>query len=107
MQLFGHHIGVEFFGHEFSPETPMEHVVAFGIVGVLLALTVYGAYEALRDPDKAFQWLFMACEQRSSGMTYLKVDPRFDNLRPDARYRPAKKTRQRSHPQRRSDSKQR
>jgi hypothetical protein len=49
MPLFGHHIGVEFFGHEFSPETPTEHVIAFGLTGVVLALVVYGAYAAVRD----------------------------------------------------------
>ena len=49
MPLFGHHIGVEFFGHEFSPETPMEHVMVFGITAVVFALMAYGAYAALRD----------------------------------------------------------
>lgn len=49
MTLLAHHIGVEFFGHEFSPETPLEHAVAFGLTGVFLALTAYGAYAAIRD----------------------------------------------------------
>ena len=38
------------------------------------------AYEALQDPEKAFQWLYTAYEQRSSQLTFLKVDPRFDAL---------------------------
>lgn len=49
MALLAHHIGVELFGREFSPETPMEHVVAFGVAGVMLALMLYGSYAALRD----------------------------------------------------------
>lgn len=49
MSLFAHHVGVEFFGHEFAPETPMEHVMAFGITGVFLALVAYGAYAGVRD----------------------------------------------------------
>jgi hypothetical protein len=49
MGLFAHHLGVEFFGHEFAPETTLEHVMAFGITGIVLALTVYGAYAAVRD----------------------------------------------------------
>jgi hypothetical protein len=49
MQLFGHHIGIEILGHEFSPETPLEHVVAFGIAGLFLALAGYGAYAFIRD----------------------------------------------------------
>jgi hypothetical protein len=60
MPLFGHHIGVEFFGHEFSPETPMEHVMAFGLTGVVLALVVYGAYAAVRDFRR---WLRRPTEQ--------------------------------------------
>ena len=52
MPLFAHHIGVEILGHEFSPETPMEHAVAFGITGVVLALIAYGAYAAVRDSQR-------------------------------------------------------
>jgi hypothetical protein len=49
MTLFAHHIGVELFGREFSPETPLEHAVAFTVTSLVLALTVYGAYAAVRD----------------------------------------------------------
>lgn len=47
--VFGHHIGVELFGREFAPETPLEHAVMFGVTAVVLALVVYGAYAAVRD----------------------------------------------------------
>jgi hypothetical protein len=49
MHLFAHHVGVEFLGHEFAPETPMEHLMAFGIGGTVLVLMAYGAYAAVRD----------------------------------------------------------
>ena len=49
MPLYAHHVAVELFGREFSPETPMEHVLAFGITGIVLALVGYGAYAAIRD----------------------------------------------------------
>lgn len=49
MILFAHHFGVEIFGREFSPETPMEHFIAFGITGLVLILTLYGAYAGIRD----------------------------------------------------------
>src|SRR5262249_54464822 len=49
MLPFGHHIAVEILGHEFAPETPLEHVMVFGATAVVLALTVYGAYAAVRD----------------------------------------------------------
>jgi hypothetical protein len=44
MLPFAHHVAVELFGREFSPRTPLEHVCAFGFVGVILALSVYGAW---------------------------------------------------------------
>jgi hypothetical protein len=49
MPLFGHHVAVELFGTEYSPETPLEHVMAFGITGVIFTLAVYGAYALVRD----------------------------------------------------------
>jgi hypothetical protein len=44
MTLFAHHVAVELFGHEFSPKTPAEHICAFGVVGIILALAVYGGW---------------------------------------------------------------
>jgi hypothetical protein len=49
MGLFAHHIAVEIFGREFSPETPLEHVMVFGLTGVVFALAVYGLYAGARD----------------------------------------------------------
>lgn len=54
MLLFAHHLGVEIFGHEFAPETPMEHALAFGLTAVFLGLFLYGAYAAWRDLNR---WL--------------------------------------------------
>ena len=44
------------------------------------------AYAALGDKDHAFAWLERAYEERSQVLVYLKVTPRFDGLRSDARY---------------------
>ncbi len=43
-------------------------------------------YTALGDRDRAFQQLEQAYEQRSSSLVWLKVEPKFDALRTDARY---------------------
>ena len=43
-------------------------------------------HTALGDRDQAFQELEKAYEQRSSWLVWLKVEPKFDNLRDDARY---------------------
>jgi hypothetical protein len=44
MFLFAHHMAVELFGREYSPRTPLEHALAFGTVGLVLALAAYGAW---------------------------------------------------------------
>jgi serine/threonine protein kinase/tetratricopeptide (TPR) repeat protein len=43
-------------------------------------------YTGLGEKELAFQWLEKAFEDRSWGMVLLKVDPRFDRLRPDPRF---------------------
>jgi TolB-like protein/Tfp pilus assembly protein PilF len=40
----------------------------------------------LNEPEPAFAWLERACSERDDLMTLLKVDPRLDNLRDDARF---------------------
>jgi hypothetical protein len=49
---------------------------------------VYSAfiYVALNDLDNAFEWLKKACEERSSYLIFLNVQPSMDNLRSDARF---------------------
>ena len=49
MQLFAHHMGVEFLGREFAPETPMEHAVFLSIAILVLGFMSYGIYSAVRD----------------------------------------------------------
>jgi hypothetical protein len=44
MILFAHHVAVELFGREFAPQTPLEHVCAFGGIGLVLGLASYGAW---------------------------------------------------------------
>jgi TolB-like protein/Flp pilus assembly protein TadD len=43
-------------------------------------------YAGLGDKDKAFEWLMKGYEHRSSSMLFLKIDPKFDNLRSDTRF---------------------
>ena len=44
MLVFAHHVAVELFGREFSPQTPLEHACAFGVVGLILATSAYGTW---------------------------------------------------------------
>jgi hypothetical protein len=43
-------------------------------------------YAALGDQDHAFSCLEQAYESRSEALVWLKVDPRLDSLRADARF---------------------
>ncbi|HJX83301.1 MAG TPA: tetratricopeptide repeat protein, partial [Candidatus Angelobacter sp.] len=49
---------------------------------------VYSAfiYAVLDDLDHAFEYLQKACDERSSYMIFLNVQPSLDNLRPDPRF---------------------
>jgi len=50
--------------------------------------TIYFAciYAGLSDKEAAFLWLEKAYQERSDGLTYLKVEPVFDPLRSDPRF---------------------
>lgn len=43
-------------------------------------------YAELDDPDRAFELLGQACEERSECMPFIKVDPRLEPLRGDSRF---------------------
>lgn len=43
-------------------------------------------YAGLRQKDQAFKWLEKAYQERSSLITYLKVEPTFESLHPDPRF---------------------
>src|SRR6202142_4089280 len=45
------------------------------------------AFAGMGDKDQALAWLEKAYAQRSNGLTSLKVDPAYDELRGDARFR--------------------
>jgi eukaryotic-like serine/threonine-protein kinase len=52
-------------------------------------VTPYGialVYAGLGDKDQAFKWLNEAYEQRAHWLVWLKLDPRWDNLRTDPRF---------------------
>jgi serine/threonine protein kinase/TolB-like protein/Tfp pilus assembly protein PilF len=43
-------------------------------------------YAALKDRDRAFEWLETAFTERADWMVFLNVDPRFKSLRSDSRF---------------------
>ncbi|MDQ3710608.1 MAG: hypothetical protein M3388_00075 [Acidobacteriota bacterium] len=44
-------------------------------------------YVGLGDKEQAFAWLEKAYHERTFFLIWLKVEPRFDSLRDDARYK--------------------
>ena len=50
--------------------------------GLLIALV----FAALGDRDQAFHWLEQAYAEHDTFLTWLRVDPEFDNIRGDARF---------------------
>lgn len=47
---------------------------------------IAATYAALGDKDEAFKWLHKAVEQRDGILTFINVDPVFEDLRSDSRY---------------------
>ena len=43
-------------------------------------------YAALKDRDRAFEWLEKAFQERADWMVFLNVDPRFKSLHSDSRF---------------------
>jgi hypothetical protein len=44
------------------------------------------AYHGLGEQDETFAWLERGFQQRDPKMTFLKVEPKWNNLRSDARF---------------------
>src|SRR5262249_4565468 len=59
MLFFAHHMGVEIFGREFSPQGPVQHLLVFLVLGFIAATSAYGTWclaarliERVRQPKK-------------------------------------------------------
>ena len=51
------------------------------------ASSISHLYNALGENNKAFDWLEKACEQREYDIIHLKIDPIYDPLRSDPRFK--------------------
>ncbi len=49
-------------------------------------LSIASVYAGLNEKDAAFEWLYIGYEERAFQMQLLTLDPRWDNLRADARF---------------------
>ncbi|HKE27352.1 MAG TPA: tetratricopeptide repeat protein [Bryobacteraceae bacterium] len=67
----------------------LEDLRRFEDIGRNRFVTSYGyalIYAGLGDKEQAFHWLRKAVEERSHWLVWIRVDPRFDGLRGDARF---------------------
>ena len=55
--------------------------------GKIDPMTVADAYAGMKDLEQTIAWLEKAFQERSNGLVYLAVDPVFDHVRDDPRYR--------------------
>lgn len=72
-----------------QPSRAMEDLRRFDEIGRNEFVTSYGyalIYAGLGDKEQALMWLRKALEERSHWLVWIKVDPRFDALRSDARF---------------------
>jgi hypothetical protein len=65
-------------GSELDPDLTKEHGISpYGIAAI---------YAGLGENDKAFEWLKRDLKERGSGMVFINVDQRLDNIRSDPRF---------------------
>lgn len=74
-------------GRREQASTLMAELLPLGEAGKAPAYFVASAYVALDDRDEAFRWFERAVDERTSWLTSLGVEPRFDHLHGDPRFR--------------------
>ena len=65
----------------------LEELVGARATRVVSAWGIAALYARLEDRDEAFRWLDLAVEEQATGLIFLRVHPRLDAIREDARYR--------------------
>jgi hypothetical protein len=71
-------------GKEAEARKELEALLSDGRFGSPLAKA--RIYAMLGEKDQAFEWLHRACDERDSGVIWLKTDPVLDSLRSDVRF---------------------
>jgi len=73
-------------GHEAEARRMLEDLIAARAHRVVSAWGIAVLHARLDDVDEAFRWLDVAVEEGATGLVFLRVHPRLDALRRDARY---------------------
>ncbi|MEK7348832.1 MAG: protein kinase [Candidatus Eisenbacteria bacterium] len=75
-------------GHEGEARRMLQELIAARAERVVSAWGIAALHATLGDVDEAFRWLDVAVEERATGLVFLRVHPRLDPIRQDARYGP-------------------
>jgi adenylate cyclase len=73
-------------GREAEARKILDDLLARARVRYLPSYWIALIFTGLGDHDQALAWLERACEERSSWIVWIKVEPRFDRLRGDPRF---------------------
>lgn len=74
-------------GYRDEAQKVLDELQEFSRTQYLSPYVVARVYTALDQREEAFRCLETAYEERAAWMAWLNVEPRFDNLRPDPRFR--------------------
>src|SRR6185437_5342076 len=75
-------------GNEKEARRILAELTAARSTRVVSAWGIAVLHASLGDVDEAFQWLYAAVEEKSSGLLMLRAHPRLDSIRNDPRYWP-------------------
>ncbi|MEP6508747.1 MAG: protein kinase [Gemmatimonadales bacterium] len=75
-------------GNDVEARKILTELTAARSSGMVSAWGIAALHASLGDVDDAFRWLDTAVEEHASGLTTLRVHPRLDPIRHDARYWP-------------------
>jgi serine/threonine protein kinase/tetratricopeptide (TPR) repeat protein len=67
--------------------TELDALIALSKQKYVSAYHIATVYAGLNDKDRAFEWLEKGLQERADWMVFLNVDPRFDSLHDDPRFK--------------------
>ena len=84
-------VGILGYAHSLSGDkdaarTALDELLALRRKQYVSAYDIAIVYAGLDEKENALHWLETACEERNGWLVFLKVEPRFDSLRPEERF---------------------
>jgi len=73
-------------GRKAEGRAELEKMISEGAARGALSYEVAVVYSLLGDADRALEWLGRAAEEHAVGLAFVRVDPRLDGVRNDARF---------------------